>query len=237
MPSYPGLYSFTKAGGDVIVTAQADIEDLEQGETLMLQIAHDLDEMDYTVMRGAQAIAIADMQERFDTETEPNGTPWKALDPNYLREKLAAGFPPEILHRTGDLERAATNPDSWVIAEHELFFDAGALPSYGIIHQAGSGGENSGLRTELMENFKFSRVEGEKRERNFGIGKGNALPARPFIGMSDVAEANTWRLFDEWFYSLGEEEGGLGHASERPIFHPSGRVQTRRAGRFGPNLF
>lgn len=237
MPKYTGIYSFANAGGDIIVTAKADIDALEEGETLMLEIAHELDEMDYTVMRGAQAIAIADMQERFDTETEPDGTPWVALDPNYLRSKLAAGFPPDILHRTGDLERAATNPDTWLIADNELMFDAGALPSYGIIHQVGSSPENAGYRTAAMENEKFTRAPGEKRTRNFELGKGNALPARPFIGLSEVADANLWRLFDTWFYALGEEEGGLGHTGEAPIFHPSGRVQTRQAGRFGPNLF
>lgn len=231
---------FREQGGDILVTATADFDDLLQGETLMLEIAGELDAMNETVMRAARAIAIEDMEERFATQTSPDNDPWAALDPEYLKSKRAAGFPDSILQRTGKTKEAATDPLAWRIVDNTLFFDPSVLPStdegwtYGLLHQEGTGEGNAGARARILSGgyTKEEIEEYRSSDGGFGIGSGLALPARPWIGMSEVAEARLWNLFEKWFNAIGE-----GGGSRFPFVHPSGTVQSRTpTGQFGSNL-
>ena len=49
---------------------------------------------------------VEDIRLNFRLESEPDGTRWKPLAPETLAEKLALGFDPDILRRTGDLLRS-----------------------------------------------------------------------------------------------------------------------------------
>lgn len=49
---------------------------------------------------------VQDIRLNFIRESEPDGTPWKPLDPGTLNEKLSLGFPADILRRTGALFKA-----------------------------------------------------------------------------------------------------------------------------------
>lgn len=228
--------------GDIIVTAQADVNDLLSGETLLLEVAGEIDNLDHTVMRAARRIAIEDMAERFDTETTPDQDPFVSLDPDYRNRKLSAGFPDKILTRTSKTKDAALAPESWNIIDNTLFFDTSYLPAsddgiiYGLLHQEGTGDpSNWGLRARVESGgyTDAQKAEYKSSDGTFGIGSGNALPARPWVGMSEVAEARLWDLFNRWFEELGNAVGG-----ERfPFAHPGGTIQKRSAsGQFGPSL-
>ncbi len=181
-------------------------------------------------MVAAATIAREDMQEHFDSETGPDGDHWLPLDEDYLASKQSLGYPDDILHRTGDLEHAATSPSAFKVVGDSIFFDASGLPAYGLIHQTGSGVENVGIASQHRYAAKFE--EGyAKREggahSNIGIGRGNALPARPFIGMSEEAEAKVWAAFDLWF----------DEATSIAIHPGTGVVQQRLpSGQFGPKI-
>lgn len=228
------MASFRDAGGDILVTAAADADDLFAGETLMLEIAGELDAMNETVMKAARRIAIADMEERFATQTDPDGDPWASLDPEYLRRKRAAGKPDSILIRDDRMHKAAVDPLAWNIVDNTLFFDPSVLPTdedgiiYGLLHQEGTGDEeNRGLQARIAAGGYTKAQEAELAELT--IGRGLALPARPWIGMSEVAEASLWELFNKWFEAVGE-------TSTKPYIHPGGQVQSRSGGKFGPLL-
>lgn len=86
-------------------------------------------------MTEARAIARESIRRRFETETDPYGNDWPALNDDYLEEKRMAGYPDNILVRTGDLERAA--PDGVFVTDREIMFDPTVLPFYGEYHQSG----------------------------------------------------------------------------------------------------
>lgn len=216
---------------DLTTTVIADPEDLLEGETLMLEIAGELDNVTLPML-AARHIAMEDMQQRFDTETDPENTPWEPLDPDYWRYKQSLGFPDKILQRTQDLMHAATSADAWLIFENTMMFNPEVLPSYGLLHQAGSGDpSHHGMRADNVERAASAgnRIEGGSHS-SLGIGRGNALPARPFIGMSSEAEDKIFFVFEEWF----NEVGGAGSAL---YIRPTGVAQSRGAGgKFGSKV-
>lgn len=216
-------------GGDVIVTAVADAEDLMAAETLMLEIAGELDNVALPMI-AARHVAMEDMQKRFDTETDPEDNPWTPLDPDYWRYKQSLGFPDMILQRTQDLMHAATSADAWLIYENTLMFNPAVLPDYGLLHQEGTGNSSShGARQEYVERSQAAGNVVGGTHTSMGIGRGNALPPRPFIGMSEEAEGKIWLIFDEWFEHVGD-------AASTPYIRSSGVMQSREGGRFGPKI-
>lgn len=225
------LGAFGLLGGDVTVEG-AWIPDPEVEAGVMLQIAGHL-ENTARPMLSAAAIARQDTKERFETETDPEGTEWAELDPDYKAYKVGQGGDPRILRWTQDLMRAATSPSAWLVMDDSLVFDPSVLPSYGLAHQSGSGEENVGFARDHKERIASGTIDlvpGEKRAQkreNLGIGAGNALPARPFIGLSEDAIGEIALVFDEWFGEVNE------------IFiHPrTGSAQYRGAGgRFGSKV-
>ncbi len=232
------LGTFGVLGGEITVEGQW-IPDPEVEANVMMEIAGHLANTARPLLASA-AIARGDTQERFDTETDPSGESWAPLDPDYLESKVAAGYPEDILQRTTDLKKAATSGAAWYVDEQNLVFNTGVLPSYGLIHQVGSGEENVGDAfnwRETVRSHRASRKAGELSDfeaggahDSLGIGRGNALPARPFIGLSDEAIAEIALLFDQWFDEAQE------------IFvHPrtgvaQSVIRTSRGPRFGPKI-
>lgn len=229
---------FRVLGGDIIPTPVGDITlqitsvpNPYDIQLELAQVAADLENLRPPLAASARILA-EDTQERFDTETDPDGNPWIPLDEEYLTNKLSLGYPPDILHREGLLEKAATNIAAYRVVGDSVFFETSGLPSYGLIHQTGSGEENVGLAAR--HRFAARNEEGyAKREggahSSTGIGTGNALPARPFIGMSEEAEGKIWEVFDLWF------DEALTPAT-KPYIHPTGGIQSRIGGRFGPKI-
>lgn len=122
---------------------------------------------------AAREIGI-DIRERFETETDPSGKPWKPWSPTY--EEIALSFPNEgILRRFGFLYEDATSADAMIIAGDSLFFDETQIPEYGVWHQEG------------------------RPDRKTKGGKPNPLPARRFLGMTAQTRVFIFATFEEWF--------------------------------------
>lgn len=222
----------------------------------LVAVANYLDDM-LIPLRASQEIAQADIRNRFETESGPNGEAWAPLDEDYLKYKLSKGGPETILTWTGALKDAASSDAPYSIGPRTLSFDMSALPVYGIFHEHGSGAEMAGassIHKFRMKNDPEYRAESKSagEGRGIGIGPGHALPRRPFVGLSADAEQEIFIVFDEWFDAgaqWGGGSGGLGGGgggrgargagrfSDPTKFYvrPSGKVQTRGAGgRFGP---
>jgi hypothetical protein len=194
-----------------------------------MRIAEALEDMTKPML-AAQAISRADMHVRFDTDSDPDGNHWVSLDPDYARKKESMGGDPnDILTFSGAGEAAATSEAAFPIDGNTLFFNTSVLPEYMLYHQHGSGeGSNAGFAAEFRERVRAGVMdEGESSHVSLGIGRGNALPKRPFIGVSEKAQLQIIEVFDLWFdaaTSLSISKGGI--------------VQERGpGGRFGKRLF
>lgn len=183
-------------------------------------------------------IAIADTHQRFATETDPSGTPWVPLDPDYLESKINQGYPEDILYREGDLERAATSPAAWtVVGDDLLVFNPEVLPDYGAYHQSGTGDTETILafRAKKAE-WRDSHAGGKGGKHLGGMGRGKNLPQRQFIGLSAFAVGEIYEAFDSWF-DRGVE---ISFEKTRSITHTrgphAGRTQSIIGGKFGPFL-
>lgn len=231
--------AFRVLGGDIIPTSVGDINlqisvapDPYKIQLELERVAANLENLTPPLVASARILA-DDTQQRFDTETDPDGDAWIPLDEEYLANKESLGYPPDILHRTGDLEKAATNIAAYRVVNDSVFFETSGLPPYGLLHQVGSGDPASvGMAAVHRQE---SRLDPEHRKREGGphsnqaIGRGQALPARPFIGMSEQAEGKIWEVFNLWFDEATEI-----------YIHPGGTVQsivrTPKGPRFGPKI-
>lgn len=227
---------FRILGGDIIPTPVGDIQvqitSVPNPYEIQLElerIAANLQDVSLPLVTSARILA-EDTQERFNTETDPDGNAWIPLDEEYLANKISLGYPEDILRRTGKLEKEAIRVSSYRVMDDGVFFDTSKLPSYGLLHQVGSGTENVGLasrhRFQSRTDEDYRRREGGSHT-NLGIGTGKALPARPFLGMSEEAESRIWAAFDLWF----------DEATSIAINPVTGVVQQRlSSGQFGPKV-
>jgi hypothetical protein len=172
---------------------------------------HDPDDAAYRIMRvggylsnisapleEARQIAIRDTRQHFETETDPDGDPWEKLkhqgDRDYFSywdyKVNAQGYPDKILEREGHLRAAATEQSSWLIVSDSLVFDPFVLPkddgfNYGAFHQRGGEGKT----VTFDDDTSFTT---------------DAMPARPFIGLSYEAVAEIEAVFTNWFADYEE---------------------------------
>lgn len=220
-----GAGSFGAFGGILEMNRlQPQVEELQGA---ILNVAGYLDNT-ATPLLVARHIAIEDTKQHFENEENPDGYGWYPLDPDYLASKTSAGYPSDILHREGDLESAATSEAAWVIADDTLAFDFGTLPEYGIYHQTGNDPNDSiGEHAEFRDRVRSRTSPGMgSAHDSLGIGRGNALPQREFIGLSEEAELQILEGFDVWF-----------DAAESVYVRKSGVMQRRESsGRFGPKV-
>jgi len=184
-------------------------------------------------MRAAKAISKADMRERFVTDTDPNGDDWMPLDPDYVQKKATMPnlrtHAEDILTLSRRMETAAQSEAAWVATDDTLVFKTDVLPDYWGVHQFGSDASGqAGFAADFRERIRSGAMEegGGGARDSFGIGRGKATPARPFIGLGADAEEQIIKAFDLWF-----DEGVAVSISS------AGIVQGRGAGgRFGQQL-
>jgi phage gpG-like protein len=245
----------------VLPIVDIGLEGAVEAEQELFSIADALGAIGVPLEESA-VIARNDMKRRFDTETDPDGDQWVALDPEYLASKISLGYPADILRRTEGfpLETAATNPEAFKVVGDSVYFDTSGLPFYGLYHQTGSGTENVGNARDYRERFAAMKSagatsKGESAHDSMGIGRGMALPRRAFIGLSQDAEVEVIAVFDKWFeeathtgFDFVEEEyhytpppassSTTRDFSDPTKFYvrPSGTVQQRIGGRFGPKV-
>lgn len=204
MPIFQGRQagSFGGLGGSMRIETIG----VAQARSGLLKLAGYLEELTPPI-RAAKQILKQDTQQRFDSQTTPNGENWTPLDPDYsvYKESLGHGGDP-ILTLSGRLRRQASSEDAWMVGADSIFFNFGAVPNYGVWHQGGVGdAENVGIAAGMRELVDASRASGGAtsseggRKESLGIGRGKALPARPFVGASEEAELQILEVFDMWF--------------------------------------
>lgn len=174
-------------------------------------------------LRGVKKIVRDDMKDRFDSETAPNGSPWFALDPEYAKKKQAYfGFEHPILTgKTKELRTRATDEAAFSISGESLFYNTSELPDYWRVHQEGSEGFGATF-VQIGEENVLMRTPGEGDQN---------IPPRPYIGLSDEAEAKILELFDIWF------SAGLEQASKQFMVSSVGTLHARTPqGRIGERI-
>lgn len=206
---------------------------IEAAQSLMA-VSAALSDIELPIL-AARRIAQQDMVSRFETQTDPDGQPWVPLTADYLEQKLKDGYPEDILTRTGDMKEAASQDEAWLVTENSLVFDSSAMPFYAMIHQAGS--DPFGAAGSFDENGNHVPAQTQTYlpdtgfAGGYGIGKGNALPQRKWIGLSDEAEGKIEVVFDLWF----DEAVSIAIQPETALF--PGMVQHRTAsGQFGSEV-
>jgi len=162
-------------------------------------------------MEAAREVAIHDMHERFDTETEPSGYKWFTLTDLYAKRRGAEhpilddtgtkikkkyGYPP------GTLRKEATKTSNFGVNSESLWYDTGGLPPYWAVHQYGSEDMKGHAVVPAFGFVKGKGVvqTGERAaysNRPGGLG-GQGIPPRPFIGLSEDAEDEIIAIFDRW---------------------------------------
>jgi phage gpG-like protein len=148
------------------------------------------------------------IRERFDTQTDPDGVPWKDWSDKY--RPVAEKYPNiGILQRTGELADVASSSRATVITNDTVFYQTDSLPQYGLAHEAGI--PNRGRR-------------------------GGELPKRAFLGLSEAAALKIYGYFSEWFEeAIQLYVTSTGRVAPRHAIHGGGGLFVSRssAGR-GP---
>jgi len=117
----------------------------------------------------AEFIGIRDMHHKFDTQSDPSGTPWTALvEPQRPHAH-------DILQLSYDMRNAATDPANWEATPVGLFFDTSNMP------------------WSKSKGQKVSIQYYEKHDPG-----GGRLPAREFIDLTEEAKTSLTTLFTEW---------------------------------------
>lgn len=165
------------------------------GEAL-IEASSDVADLTLPIALAAQEVQ-ADIRERFDTETGPDWEPWTPWSDSYAPK--AEAFPNiGILQRTGELASSAEN--AVVVNDDTVFFNEGDIPPYGPWHQEGV----------------------EDRGGGRGGTTPNALPARPFLGLTDETVVFIYGVFEDWFshiievYNTRTGKMGRRHARRGP---------------------
>lgn len=207
----PKSGNYVDLGGE-LYAPEIDAIGFENAKASLLELAGYLENVE-APLRVAKRIAINDMKDRFQTETDPEGNKWHSLAEKYSEWKVRhRGDAHPILTLDGDLKKAATKSSAWSVSADSLFINTSQLPEYWSAHQFGDG-YGDFFHTGNADTAHLPNAEGTHN-----------LPPRPFIGLSANAVDDIIDAFDLWF------EEGLNLAVSG-----SGTVQTRTSlGRFGP---
>lgn len=173
-------------------------------------------------LRAAKQIAKAEMRNRFQTDTAPDGTPWKPLTFETIERKkrspTLATRPSDILSHTRTMERAAYGEESYQIVDNAVIFTTAHLPDYWSVHEYGTGRiEKFTVRNPLTRELKTTDIQ-------MGEGSGGSTPQRPFIGLGLKGEEQIINMFEMWY------EHGVDM-----VITPMGFV--KQPGRTGKRLF
>lgn len=117
----------------------------------------------------ARQIAVDDMEQRFNSETDLEGKKWQERSSVYLKEYHEAGYSGTILKRDEHLFDAVTNPQTYLIESNDLLIDTSSWPPYWHAHDSGE-----------------------------SVGRNSQLPQRSFAGISEPAQFEIIDAFDDW---------------------------------------
>lgn len=197
-PTIAGIFPIGETGEEFVIAEWSPDPKLIEAD--LLKLAADTENWAEPLMAAKQAF-IYDTELHFETESDPYGMPWTALDEEYLKYKLAAGYPEEILQRTGSLHAAATSSEAWLITERDILFNSSVLPFYGPYHQAGTTTEEVANVLHKLRTGQTISME-EVGVATTGTGRGKNLPRRQFIGADEDTIAEIEAIFIEWLNGL-----------------------------------
>jgi phage gpG-like protein len=188
--------AFADKGGSVrtVLTWKPDPDEVARA---LVQVADYLEDLG-PPLRASARIIQNDIEERFTTETAPNGDAWQELNDEYLEYKTSIGGDTRKLRLWGGLHKAATSFSRFTVDAHSgnLFYNATGLPYYWDYHQSGT---RSAARAEQIAGIAAVQDETvARRVGGRGAGRGKNIPARPYIGVSAEAEEVIFNVFDLW---------------------------------------
>lgn len=212
MPNIAGIFEIGDSGEQFVIAEWKP--DPKVIEADLMKLAADTENWQEPLAAAREAF-IYSTQTYFETESDPYGRPWTALELVYLRSKLAAGDPPNILHRSGSLESAATSEEAWIITERDILFNTEAIPFYGPYHQAGT---LDGDTSEIMHELRTAIATGKtniliERQQGIGHGRGKALPQRQFVGANEGTIAEVEEIFLAWLNGLVDADWPAGRGA------------------------
>lgn len=144
---------------------------------------------------ASMQIAREDIAQHFATKTGPDGSAWKPWADSYTSYGEANNVN-GLLEQTDEMMGAVTSASAFDVTAHEVIFTGAGAPDRWLWHQHGA-----------------SRS------------KGGELPARPFVGLDDAAQARVVEVFEMWFSEcINFFVGASGIAHFRL---PSGRIGPR----------
>lgn len=237
MSRIAGIFPIGDTGEEFVVAEWVPDPDVVAAE--LFRLANETEDW-AEPLAEARAAIMYDTEAHFDSQHDPMGKPWTALSPEYAKRK--PDHANEILQLTGALKAAAIAEDNWFIGEREIVFKTEGLPFYGPYHQAGTAPAGvTQVLAKLRAGQEISREEAGLALSGFG--RGNNLPQRMFIGLSDLAIAEVEEIFINWLNKRVDENigrsGGLtpvtttttglvGTLTNIPLF--GGGVAVRGAG-------
>lgn len=119
---------------------------------------------------AAKEIARVEMAQRFEREVDPDGRPWVPL----VKE---ASNQVGILRLTTDMYEDAISEEAWTATPVGVFFDTSVLPDYWAYHE------------QPFTEGSAAIIESDR---------GNRIPQRRFIGLSEKAERQIEGAADVW---------------------------------------
>ena len=134
------------------------------------------------LLKGLGEVLVAGVDERFQKEEAPDGTPWAKLSEPYRNWKMLKGRIQKILQSTG-IMRGTINYR--VIGSDNLA--VGSPMEYAAIHQFGKPG-----RAIIRPHGKKTPIPG------------TGTPARPFLGISSNDKSGIDRALKSWIRKILE---------------------------------
>lgn len=196
MSRIAGIFPIGDTGEEFVVAEWVPDPDVIAAE--LFKLANDTEDW-AEPLAEARAAIMYDTESHFDSESDPYGRKWTALSPDYAKSKAKreSSHADEILQLTGALKAAAIAEDNWFIDERSIAFNTEGLPSYGYVHQKGTAPAGvTQVLAKLRAGEEISREEAGIALSGFG--RGNNLPQRMFIGLSDLAIAEVEEIFINW---------------------------------------
>jgi hypothetical protein len=184
-------------------------------------------------MAAAATVAEQNMEQRFKTGTDPTGRAWDDWSEDYrARWEHSKVFPDRAsLQRSDYLKETATDMSAFVVTQQGLFFDASGLPEYWAWNNFGAARKPKGKSAQqaeaevrqLIPQYLNAASQGkasiQKAAREAYAEVMNILPARPFVGLSLIAQNKIIAIFELWFnneVTLAKSSRGRMFVRKRP---------------------
>lgn len=132
-------------------------------------------------LKGIGESLLISTENRFDTQTGPDGQKWKDVKPSTRKRKKHSKVLTEQGHLRGDVH--------YQVSDNQLLLGVGI--AYGAIHQLGGEIKQEGVTLHLKgtgRNTRFAKKGEGTRTKT--VNRKIKMPARPYLGISRQDEAD-----------------------------------------------